>query len=179
MVLQSYETIHVEEIVTKTALDPRPFEQRPVHWNYSRHARCWQRDFNWDERVAMSELGIGPEHVRKNDEKRVGFVSLRGRNISDELLSNLAAFEFLTTVVLVGSTVTDLCVPHLLALPNLKWLWIADTKITQAAARSIEKAKPECLVFRKGEGAIQDPTGEWIKITTEWWPTNRPRWKFW
>jgi hypothetical protein len=158
--------------MSDSALDPRPFDQRPEHWHYG---RCgWQRDFIWGERVAMSELGIGPDEVRQNKEKRVSFVSLRGRTISDDRLVHLKAFEFLDTVDLVGSTVTGACLVYLQEIPNLKWLWIADTKISEHGARRLEQAIPDLTVFRKGEGATKNAFGSWIKIKRGWWPSTKP-----
>lgn len=163
--------------MSNSALDPRPFDQRPEHWHYG---RCgWQRDFIWGERMAMSELGIGPDEVHQNKEKRISFVSLRGRKISDDRLVHLKAFEFLSTVDLVGSTVTDASLVYVQEIPNLKSLWIADTQISERGARRLEHAIPDLMVFRKGEGAIQDAAGNWIKINREWSPSTKPWWKFW
>lgn len=160
-----------------SALDPRPFEERPVHWHYG---RCgWQQHFIWEERVAMSELGIGPEHVHQNSQKRVSFVSLRSRTVGNQEIAHLAAFEFLNTVDLVGSSASDDCIPHLMGLQNLKWVWIAESKITENGARSLEKFRPGLFVFRKGEGAIKNPDGQWIKINRNWWPSKKPWWMFW
>lgn len=128
----------------------------------------------------MSELGIGPEHVRQNEQKRVTFVSLRGRNIDDEILRHLAAFEFLNTVDLAGTPVTEECLRNLRELPNLEWLHIGDTQITRAAAREFEKLKPGSIVLQRGEGAIWNPLFKrWVKITRDWWPKSKPWWRFW
>ena len=127
----------------------------------------------------MSELGIGPDEVRQNNEKRVSFVSLRGRTISDDRLVHLKAFEFLSEVDLIGSTVTDACLDYLHEIPSLKWLWIADTQISEHGARRLEKAIPNLMVFRKGEGATKNASGNWIKIKRGWWPSAKPGWKFW
>ena len=138
-------------------------EARPSHWQYS---RCgWQSRFVWEERVAMCELGIGPDEVNQNADGRVTGVFLRYRNIPDEHLVLLAGFPFLTGVVLNDSPVTDACIEHLIALPHLRTLWIAGTRITDAGVRRIEQAKPETLVFSKhGQAAIQGADGRWIRL---------------
>lgn len=138
-------------------------EARPSHWHYS---RCgWQSRFVWEERVAMSELGIGPDQVNQNAGGRVTGVFLRDRNIPDEHLAHLSGFPFLTGVLLNGSPVTDACIEYLIALPHLRSLWIVGTRITDAGVKRIEKAKPDALVFSKhGQAAIPGPDGRWIMI---------------
>lgn len=163
--------------MSDSVYDPRPFDERPAHWQYG---RCgWQQHFIWEERVAMSELGIGPEQVHQNSQKRVSFVSLRHRTISNHETAQLAAFEFLNTLDLIGSTASDACIPHLMELPNLKWVWIADSEVTENGARSLERLRPGLLVFRKGEAAIKNSDGQWIKLKRNGWPSQKPWWKFW
>lgn len=127
----------------------------------------------------MSELGLGPEEAPLNDQGRVHSVSLRYRTISDDRLSHLVAFPDLTTVDLTDSTVTDDCIPNLQALAKLQWLWIAGTSISAAGVKQLEKANPALFVMKTGEGAIQNPSGRWIKITKKWWPGQKPWWRLW
>lgn len=132
------------------------------HWHY----HCWQTRFAWEERVAMSELGIGPEDVSQNRNRRVQSVSLWGRDIPDERLVHLKAFSELSSLNLDRSTVTDACVPYLLSLPSLRTLRIVGTRISRKAIKRLERSNPDLLVFHKrGEAAVQDPGGRWVKTT--------------
>lgn len=159
-------------------LDPRPFDERPPHWQYG---RCgWQVHFVWSDRVAMSELRIGPEDVQQNDQKRVGFVSLRGRELTTDEFAHLAGFEFLNTLDLTHTNLNDSFLHDLLKLKALRWLWAGETDLTASAARQLEESTPGLMVFRTGEGAIQDPLGNWVKAGRDWWPKKRQTWwKLW
>lgn len=140
--------------------DPRPMLERPEHWRYR---ACWQLRYQWDERVAMSELGIGPEEAPLNANGRVQFVYLGGRNIDDDKLANLSAFTELGTVYLVRSSVTDGCIPYLLVHPTLNCVWVGETAITEPALRQLERKRPRMLVMRSGESAFQNWRGRWVK----------------
>ncbi|MHC4879156.1 MAG: hypothetical protein ACYTGL_22100 [Planctomycetota bacterium] len=93
-----------------------PLAAKSPHWNYGCAARF---GFTWDERVAMSELMIGPEHVQQSDDGRVVSVDLRGRTISTERLSHLRDLPFIERLDLSNSSVTKAVIPILLGLPHL------------------------------------------------------------
>lgn len=116
----------------------------------------------------MSELGIGPDFVSQNDASRISYVSLHGRVIRDERIAHLRDLVDLSTLVLFDSTVSDACLLHLKRHPMLHHVFIAGSKITEQGAVSLERARPDMMVFRKGEGAVQDASGKWKKARY-WW----------
>ena len=145
------------------ALDQRSLPDRPRHWRYG--ACAWQLLYQWDERVAMSELGLGPEQAPLNDNGHVKFVHLGGREIHDYKLAHLSAFTELGMVYLARSSVTDACIPHLLAHPTLQWVWVGDTAMTEPALQQLERQRPGMFIMRAGEGAVPNGTGGWTKLT--------------
>ena len=153
--------------MTESLPDPRPLDARPAHWNYREH--CWDPRWVWEERVAMSELGIGPENVSQDAEGRVRTIDIEYRTISDRKLAHLAAFPRLTGLSLNQCAFTDGAVEYLVAVPRLSTLWIVGTKITPRGVRRIEKAHPEAMVFtRPGEAAVPGPDGKRVKISRRW-----------
>lgn len=144
------------------SLDPRPLLDRPGHWRYG---TCgWQQRYQWDERVAMSELGIGPEEAPLNPNGRVRSVHLGGRKLADSALSHLAAFAELNMVYLVRGAFTDECIPYLAECASLRWVWVGETAMTEPAILILERQRPDMFVMRSGDGAIPDGKGGWRKI---------------
>lgn len=137
--------------------DPKPLLERPEHWRYG--ACGWQQRYMWDERVAMSELGIGPEQAPLNNNGRVQSVDLGHRLLPDEKLAQLEAFTELEMVYLVGSAFTDACISYLIAHPALTWVWVGETAMTERALRNLEKLRPEIFVMRSGQAAVPDGRG--------------------
>lgn len=141
--------------------DPRSLLERPEHWRYG--VCGWQQRYIWDERVAMSELGIGPEEAPLNDKGHIKSVQLGHRQLSDQKLAQLAAFTELQMAYLVGSPFTDACIPYLAEHPTLTWVWVGDTQMTERSLRKLEKQRPEMFVMRSGDGAVPDGRGGWRK----------------
>lgn len=144
------------------SFDPRPLLERPAHWRYG--VCGWQHRYQWDERVAMSELGIGPEEAPLNPNGLVQSVHLGHRELPDSVLSNLSAFTEMRMIYLVGTAFTDDCLSYLAACPSLEWVWVGDTPMTEAALRKLERQRPDMFVMRSGEGAIPDGKGGWRKL---------------
>lgn len=126
----------------------------------------------------MSELGLGPEEVSQNSEKRVSYVSLRGRHLDDVVFHHLASFKYLNTLNVVDTNLSDDFVPLLLKIQTLRWLWVGGTDLTYDAAMHLERTISGLMVFQRGEGAMKDkPGGPWVKIGGGVWP--KPKRKSW
>ncbi len=80
--------------------------------------------------------------------KPVVEVNLVSTKITDTDLKELAAFKNLTTLDLSSTKVTDACVKELASLKNLTSLELRSTKVTDAGVKELQKALPECNIYK-------------------------------
>jgi hypothetical protein len=90
-----------------------------------------------------------PETKVQQARKLSTLVSLRltGRRVTDSWLSHLEGHDYLASLDLVSTSVTDQGLKYLFSVKALKWLTITDTTaVTENGVRSLKAALPKCEV---------------------------------
>ena len=71
------------------------------------------------------------------------------RETTDEQLAEkLKGLTQLKWLRLDGTQVTDAGLVHLKGLRNLETLWLKDTNVTEAGVQELQKALPDCWIWR-------------------------------
>jgi hypothetical protein len=86
--------------------------------------------------------------LTRNDQGEVVGVNLAGTKITDTGLAHLKGLTELHEFDLSGTKVTDTGLVHLKGLANLERLYLNETKTTDAGVADLQKALPDCQIFK-------------------------------
>jgi internalin A len=102
-----------------------------------------------DKAVSLVEkLGGKATRDEKAPGKPVVKVNLRGTQVTDAGLKELAALKNLTTLDLNLTQVTDAGLKELATLKNLTTLELVYTKVTDVGLKELRKTLPKCQIQR-------------------------------
>lgn len=74
------------------------------------------------------------------------YVGLPFCSVTDAGVASLSVCRWIEGLSLIGTAITDACVPHLCELSNLRQLYVRDTAITEQSAALLNCALPNCRI---------------------------------
>jgi len=94
------------------------------------------------------DLARQASDLSKTEQNQVVGVNLSGVRITDATLKPLALLPHLEMLILNGTDITDDGLKHLHSLRSLRTLFLRQTNVTDAGVANLQKALPECVVYR-------------------------------
>ena len=99
------------------------------------------------EKAIRKSLKKPEGKLTKADVGKVTVLGLKGTQITDEGLREVAKLQQLTYLGLDGTQITDQGLKEVAKMKQLKVLGLVDNKITKAGVAQLKKALPKCIIL--------------------------------